>query len=127
MPDNPEKDPIYGPDHYDCLNTDCCGLQGQIYTRDFLLLANYSLGTLLSAALIAIGSYYFWYKSWIDSRRDTTRDYYWLVLMGLAIVGFVLINHFCKLSAVNDWNSSEDSPELAIYNPGAPPPPSLHW
>jgi hypothetical protein len=85
-----ESTPATGTNAF-CLNHNCCGLLGRLYTDDLLELANFSLLAVVAGCFISIGCYYFWYVTWVDSARDKRKDFVWLGIMGLITVAFFAV------------------------------------
>jgi len=75
---------------YYCLNQQCCGLNGQLYTRDLLILANFGLATIVAGVLVSVGCYYFWYVAWVDTARSRKKDFWWILFMLAEIVGILV-------------------------------------
>jgi len=87
---------------YWCLNTNCCGLLGQLYTVDLLSLANFGLLTTLAGCLVSVGCYYFWYVTWIDTTRNKGHDFLWLGIMAIITLVFLVFYFAVDLPLISE-------------------------
>ena len=73
-----------------CLNENCVGINGQLYSRDFIRMANSGLFAILNGSIVLLGCAYFWYVNWIDAARDKKKDFLYLGAQLLVIISFVV-------------------------------------
>ena len=93
---------------YECLNLQCCGLLGQLYSKEYLDMSNLGLLTFFSACMVTFGCYYYLTKASYSARKSRIEgryDYAWLILMFFILVGFMIVyfnfdKHHIEESAV---------------------------
>jgi len=98
-----------------CLNERCCGLLGQLYTSDLLVLSNLALVTIVAGCLVSVGCYYFWYVSWVDTARSKKKDFIWLILMVLEIAGILVLLFAAKKAYIYEKRGGSGSRLLELF------------
>jgi hypothetical protein len=98
-----------------CLNRSCCGILGELYAGDYLSLANLGFFAVLSAALVSIGSYYFWYRVHAEVKEHDQHDLIWLILKVIVLLTFLVIFFVNDPDYIDEYTEGGRHFEWAVW------------